>query len=89
VRNEAKLQAESARIDVATAEQAKIAAQKVVDSARTRRDQAELRYRQGVGTFLDLSDAELAFTSARFEQVRAIFDVGRAQSKLERALGAH
>lgn len=88
VRNELRLQAESARIELLTAKQALVAAQKVVDTARKRRDQAELRYRQGVGSFLDLSDAELAFTNARFDQVQAAFDVGRAQSRLERALGA-
>jgi outer membrane protein len=88
LRNELRMQAESARIELLTARQALLAARKVVDTARKRRDQAELRYRQGVGSFLDLSDAELAFTNARFEAVRAAFDVGRAQSRLERALGA-
>lgn len=88
VRDELRLQAESARIDLLTATQAELASKKVVELARKRRDQAEVRYRGGVGTFLELSDAELALASARFDEVGATFDIGRAQSKLDRALGA-
>ncbi len=88
VLKDVRLQAEQARIDLLTARQASVASRKVVEAALKRRDHAEMRYREGVGTFLELSDAELELTNARFDDVGATFDVGRAQSRLERALGS-
>lgn len=86
--NVVRLEAEQARTELRSARKAVLAAGEFVRAARERRDQAEARYREGVGTYLELSDAEVEFTSARFEEVRSTFDVGRAQSRLERAMAA-
>jgi outer membrane protein TolC len=87
--NRVSLEGEQARTELIAARKATDAAAHLVRTARERRDQAEARYNEGVGTFLELTDAEIGYTNARYEQVRAVFDVGRAHSKLQRALNQH
>jgi len=84
--NTVRLEAEQARAALVAARKAAAASAKYVTTARERRDEQEARYRQGVGTFLELTDSELQYTSARFEDIRSKFDIGRAQSQLARAL---
>jgi outer membrane protein len=86
MRNAVRLEAERARADVVAARRAVAASEKFVSAARERRDQVAGRYREGVGTFLELTDAELQYANARYENVRSQFDVGRAESRLTRAM---
>jgi outer membrane protein len=59
----------------------------LVAAARERRELAEGRFSEGVGTLLELSDAEAAFVNAQAQAVQAQFDLGLAQARLDHALG--
>ncbi len=48
---------------------------------------AALRYSRGLGTQLEVSDAQLALTTAQTNEARAIFDLYLAAAALARALG--
>ncbi|HEX6036998.1 TolC family protein, partial [Longimicrobium sp.] len=48
---------------------------------------ASLRYARGLGTQLDVSDAQLALLTARTNEAQATFDVYLASAELARALG--
>ena len=48
---------------------------------------ASLRFTRGVGTQLDVSDAQLALLTARTDQARAVYDLYLASAELARALG--
>lgn len=48
---------------------------------------ASLRYARGLGTQLDVSDAQLALLTARTNEARATFDLYLATAELARALG--
>jgi outer membrane protein TolC len=80
------VEARRARTQLLAARGAARSAERYVNAARERRDQAEARYKEGAGTFLELYDAELEYSSARFSEVRSRYDVGRAMCVLERAL---
>jgi TolC family type I secretion outer membrane protein len=58
-----------------------------VDSARENLRLAQGRYDAGVGTILDLTDAQLALTNAEADQVRALTDHRLALAALDRAVG--
>jgi outer membrane protein TolC len=48
---------------------------------------ASLRYNRGLGTQLDVSDAQLALATARTDEARATYDVYLASAALARSLG--
>ncbi len=48
---------------------------------------AELRYREGIGTQLEVTDARLALTTARLNENRALRDVLVSRAALRRAVG--
>jgi outer membrane protein len=87
IRNAVRLEATNARAQLVAARQALIAARKLLEAAHQRRDLAEGRYQAGVGAILELSDAELGFENARFQEVRAVLDLQQARARLERAAG--
>lgn len=70
----------SARAQLPAAEEALIA-------ARELRGLADARYREGVGTSLELADAELELASAAAQRVRVGYDLDGARAQLLRALG--
>jgi outer membrane protein len=86
-RNLVRLETANAVALLRSAREAVVAARKLVTAARERRDLAEGRYQAGVGSILELSDAETNFVNARFSEVRALLDVGQAHARLDRALG--
>jgi outer membrane protein len=63
------------------------AAQKTVSQAERVYELTELRFREGLATQLDVSDARLALQQARMNQVTAQHDFYRALARAERALG--
>jgi len=87
VRNAVRLEAANAVAQLRAAREAVVASLKLVAAAHERRDLAEGRYQAGVGSILELSDAELNFVNARFQEVRARLDVAQARARLDRALG--
>jgi hypothetical protein len=48
---------------------------------------ASLRFNRGLGTQLDVSDAQLALATARTDEARATYDVYLASATLARSLG--
>jgi outer membrane protein len=85
--NVVRLEVVNARTLLDSSRKAVAAARKLEAAARERRDLAQARYEAGVGSILELTDAELAYVDARFEAVRALLDRFQAAARLDRALG--
>jgi outer membrane protein TolC len=86
--------AENARADAARARTQMDAARATFDAVRQTVAEAEeafrlasLRYARGLGTQLEVSDAQLALLTARTNEARATFDLYLATAELARALG--
>jgi outer membrane protein len=91
-------QADSARLDVRLAveqawlsvKSAKASVEATADAlanARERLRLAEARYQAGLGSGIELDDAQVAETTAAAQQVQARFDLATARAQLGRALG--
>ncbi len=63
------------------------AAKKAVESAQENFRLAQGRFDAGVGTIIELTDAQLALTQAQSTEAKALADYRIAISRLERALG--
>jgi outer membrane protein TolC len=48
---------------------------------------AQEKYRAGVGTNLDVIDAQLALTQARTNRIQALYDFNVSKAKLDKAVG--
>ena len=78
---------EQAVITVTEAEERIQAAQKSVESAQENFRLAQGRFDAGVGTILELTDAQLALTQAQNTEAQALADYRIALSNLDRATG--
>ena len=78
---------EQAQISVNEAEERIQAAQKAVESAQENFRLAQGRFDAGVGTILELTDAQLALTQAQNTEAQALADYRIALSNLDRAVG--
>lgn len=58
-----------------------------VETAKERLRLAEGRYSAGAGSVLELEDAQVAYTSARFQGLQARYDLAVARVMLRRAVG--
>jgi outer membrane protein TolC len=58
-----------------------------VNQAETDYQLAQERYENGVGTNLDVMDAELAMTQARINYIQAVYDGHISRAQLDRAMG--
>jgi outer membrane protein TolC len=70
------------------------AAEKNIETAKYTVDQAEedfkiaqVRYSSGVGTNLDVMDAELSLTQAKNNYIRALYDYNVSKANLDKAMG--
>jgi outer membrane protein len=81
------VEVEQARLDLIAVKAVLEAALEARASAESQLRLAEGRYTAGVGTILELGDAELTFTSAEAQRVQAEFELARARAVLLRALG--
>lgn len=70
------------------------AAEKNIDTAKVAVDQAEedfkiaqVRYSSGVGTNLDVMDAEVSLTQAKTNYIKALYDYNTSKAKLDNAMG--
>ena len=64
-----------------------VAAQDAVNNAKEQLRLAEGRYQAGVGTIIELSDAQVQLTNAAAQLVQAEFNLATARAKLLAALG--
>lgn len=78
---------EEARIGLASASAQVESAAQGLESARELLRMAEERYQAGVGSSLELADAQLELTTASAQVVRVENDVAAARARLLRALG--
>jgi HAE1 family hydrophobic/amphiphilic exporter-1 len=86
-RERVALEAERARAEVERARALYAAQQQNVREAEEAFRLAELRQQRGLGTTLEVSDAQLALLTARTNALRSTFDVYAAAAELARALG--
>jgi outer membrane protein len=82
-----RLELEQARLAVRSARASLEASGEVVLNARERLRLADARYRAGLGSGLELSDAQVALNNAAAQEVKARFALGSARASLAKALG--
>ncbi|MGH7318174.1 MAG: TolC family protein [Candidatus Rokuibacteriota bacterium] len=82
-----RLEVEQAYIALVEAAERIAATEKAVESAQENLRLAQGRYDAGVGTILDLTEAQLALTNAEADQVRALTDHKLGLAALDRAVG--
>jgi outer membrane protein len=87
LRQAVRLEVEQARLGVRAASATLVAAGEAAEAARERLVLAEGRYETGVGSVLELADAQLALTTALGQRVQAEFQLATARSQLLQALG--
>jgi outer membrane protein len=82
-----RLEVEQAYITVVEAAERIGATQKAIESAQENLRLAQGRYDAGVGTILDLTDAQLALSNAEADHVRALTDYRVGLATLDRVVG--
>jgi outer membrane protein len=87
VRTGAVLLAQRSYLDLDAAQRALPGLEAAVQAAQANHAQAEARFRAGLGTTVELADAEALRTSAEFELAIGRFAVARARAQLGRAIG--
>jgi outer membrane protein len=87
LRQQVFVEVEQARLNVRGAKQALATADKLVANSRERLGLAEGRYQVGVGSIIELADAQLALTTALAQQVQADYSLSAARAALTKALG--
>jgi outer membrane protein len=82
-----RLDVDSARLAIRAAKATIGAAQDAATSAREQLRLAEQRYATGVGNIIELTDAQVAYTSAAAQLVEARYGLSTARAQLLAALG--
>lgn len=82
-----RTEVEQAVISVVEAAERIVATDKAVESARENLRLAQGRYDAGVGTILDLTDAQLSLSTTEADQVRALTDHQVGLAVLDRVIG--
>jgi outer membrane protein len=87
LRQQVLLALERARLGVQGAKHALATAGELIALSRERLGLAEGRYQTGIGTIIELSDAQVALTRALGQRVQAEYNLSIARAQLIRALG--
>ncbi len=87
IRQQVRLDVDQARLAVRADKAALAAAGEALVNARERLRLAEGRYQIGVGSVIELGDAQVALTSAAAQRVQADYNLSSARAQLLRALG--
>ena len=82
-----QLEVRMAYLDVHEAEKRIHTSQVSVDKAEEDLKIARVRYRAGVGTNLDVMDAQVALTTAKMNYVQSLYDYNTSKAELDRAMG--
>jgi outer membrane protein len=82
-----RLDVDAARLAVRAAKATIGAAEDAVTSAREQLRLAEQRFATGVGNFIELNDAQVAYSSAAAQVVQAHYSLASARAQLMAALG--
>ena len=86
-RQQVRADVEQARLGVRAAKAAIEATHEAATHARVRLTLAEGRYQAGVGSVIELGDAQVALTAAAAQEVQAVFNLATARARLCQALG--
>ena len=86
LRLQVRVDVEQARLAVAATKASLSAADRSLTNARARLELAEVRYRTGVGSIIELSDTQLAATTAAFQKLQAQLKLDTARAQLTKAL---
>jgi outer membrane protein len=78
---------EQARLGLRAAKASLSAAEEALTNARERLKLAEGRYQVGVGTLIELGDAQLAYTNTAAQKVQADYNLANTRAQLLQALG--
>lgn len=81
------LEIEQARLAIRAARESMSYADIAVENAKQRLELAEGRYQAGVGSMLELADAQLAYTNASAQKVQSQFTLSSARAQLLQAIG--
>jgi outer membrane protein len=87
LRQQIRSDVDSARLAVRAAKASISATQEALQNARVRLELAEQRYQVGVGSAIELGDAQVALTQAAAQAVQADDRLATARAQLLRALG--
>jgi outer membrane protein len=87
LRQQVLLEVEQARLSVRGAKKAITTSDQIVVNSRERLALAEGRYQTGVGSIIELADAQLALTTALGQRVQAEYSLATARAALAKALG--
>lgn len=82
-----QVQVEQARLDVVAAKSSMTAAGEALTNAREQLRLAEARYTTGLGSAIELGDAQVAFSGAEAQEVQARYGLAAARAELITALG--
>jgi outer membrane protein len=86
-RLQVRLEVEQARIAVVAAKSVLAASGDALENAQDQLHLAEGRYETGVGSIIELGDAQVALTSAAQQKVQAEYGLAQARAQLVKALG--
>jgi outer membrane protein len=86
-RQQVRLDVEQARLGIRAAKGAIAAAEDALANTRDRLRLAEGRYATGVGSIIELGDAQLALTTTSAQRVQAEYQLYTARAQLLKALG--
>ena len=87
LRIQIRTQVDQARLAVRAAKASIGASDDALSSARLQLKLAEGRYAAGVGSIIELADAQVAYTNARAQVVQAHFNLSNSRAQLITALG--
>lgn len=87
LRQQVRVELESARLQVRASKATYSAVQEAQENAQERLRLAEARYRTGVGSMIELGDAQVARTTASAQRVQAEYSLASARAQLLRSLG--
>lgn len=83
-----KLQVKSFLNLLVSARQRVQAQQRTVEQAQRGYEIAQIRYREGTGSLLEINDSDLALAQARTNKVQALHDYYSAKADMDRVLGS-
>jgi outer membrane protein len=86
-RLQVQLEVEQARLAIRAAQSALVASGDALENAQEQLNLAEGRYETGVGSIIELGDAQVALTSAAQQKVQAEYVLAQARAQLLKALG--
>jgi len=86
-RQQVRLDVEQARLGIRAAKAAIAASEDALVNTRDRLNLAEGRYTTGVGSIIELGDAQIAVTTAAAQKVQAEYQLSTARAQLLKALG--